>query len=152
MLGLIDIEVTTRLSYECCRMLVETNLVAKMYSLMLSCNRSAPHKEVLRNAIKIVANLVLHDEIVEDVYHGHDGSILVLVDISCSHREDAPIRTQCLKIVHALLKRYSNIIEPREKEVFRKKLSSMSTLLARKPDPKTKSAVSYIQSITALLE
>lgn len=50
-------DVATRLSPVCCERLVEVNAVGVIYRLILSCNRSLPHMEVIKFCVNILLNL-----------------------------------------------------------------------------------------------
>ena len=50
-------DVATRLSWLCCERLVEVNAVGVIYRLILSCNRSLPHMELIKFSVSILLNL-----------------------------------------------------------------------------------------------
>ena len=50
-------DVATRLSWRCCERLVEVNAVGVIYRLILSCNRSLPHMELIKFSVSILLNL-----------------------------------------------------------------------------------------------
>jgi hypothetical protein len=56
-----ELEMSTRLSKECCVAFAEHGASVMIYSLIRSCNRSEPHVELVVTALSILINLSRHE-------------------------------------------------------------------------------------------
>ena len=74
------LDVTTRLSKECCVRLVEEGAIPTMFALIRSCNRSKPHMEVLKLCLRILNNVSQHSHFLDYLFQC-EGSVDVLSDL-----------------------------------------------------------------------
>lgn len=62
--AICTLEVATRLSHTCCTTIVEAGACPVLFVLIVNCNRSLPHLELLNNILQIMVNLGKHDALV----------------------------------------------------------------------------------------
>jgi IQ calmodulin-binding motif len=62
--AICTLEVATRLSHACCTTIVEAGACPVLFVLIVNCNRSLPHLELLNNILQIMVNLGRHEALV----------------------------------------------------------------------------------------
>jgi len=62
--AICTLEVATRLSRTCCSTIVEAGACPVLFVLIVNCNRSLPHLELLNNILQIMVNLGQHEALV----------------------------------------------------------------------------------------
>ena len=62
--AICTLEVATRLSHKCCATIVEAGACPVLFVLIVNCNRSLPHLELLNNILQIMVNLGQHEALV----------------------------------------------------------------------------------------
>jgi abnormal spindle-like microcephaly-associated protein len=91
-LTLIPPDVVTNLSKACRLRLVENGAIRIILALIKSCNRSKPHMEVLRLAVKIIENLAAHPETRRFVFEEPD-MLDVLIELLQNYRDEHNVHT-----------------------------------------------------------
>ncbi|XP_076455078.1 uncharacterized protein LOC143289805 [Babylonia areolata] len=84
--ALMHLEVATRLSWVCCERLVEVNAVGVIFRLILSCNRSLPHMELIKFSVSVLLNLAKYEKTTQAVYEAED-AVTTLVDLMSIYRD-----------------------------------------------------------------
>ena len=54
---LVAVDMATRWSPACCELMAQSNAAAVIFTLIRSCNRSAPHMEIIKYSIEVLLNL-----------------------------------------------------------------------------------------------
>ncbi|KAG8199559.1 hypothetical protein JTE90_009400 [Oedothorax gibbosus] len=88
--ALKNLDVCTRLSSTCCERLQESGGLTKLIHLLDSCNRSVPHKEIIKLCTNILLNLAKHNKTVGAVWREPDSLnvFLKLMKIYCKDKVD----------------------------------------------------------------
>ncbi|XP_062987736.1 abnormal spindle-like microcephaly-associated protein homolog [Elgaria multicarinata webbii] len=86
--ALKDLEVVTRLSPVCCESMAQTEAVYVIFTLIRSCNRSVPSKDVIRYSVQILLNLSKYERTAQAVYTVKN-SVETLLDLLQMYRERA---------------------------------------------------------------
>ena len=96
------LEMTTKLSIECCRLFVQSNAHTILLSLISSCNRSAPHLELISLILSILTNVANRPSIVSSL--ATDEAINVLNDLIQIFRDKANIIASSSSLLEIILK------------------------------------------------
>lgn len=127
----VTLEVSTRLSRRCAQRFAFTQAAPVIIALIRSCNRSKPHQQLVRLALRILANVAGHDDTLPAICSACEGTD-VLVDLLQMFRDVGPICEPAVKLLILLTK----VEEQREtmasnKDVV-KRLKSIQNIFARK--------------------
>ena len=90
------LEIATRWSAECCRLLVDAGATTILFSLIRTCNRSLPHKELLQVALRTILNVCRHSGWDDSCPDGA-GACVDLVQI---FRDKPEIFVPAVKLLH----------------------------------------------------
>ncbi|XP_067086593.1 abnormal spindle-like microcephaly-associated protein [Osmerus mordax] len=138
--ALKNLELATRLSPECCEMLVESGATLVIFTLIRSCNRSVPCMEVISYAIQVLLNLSKYHKTVEAVYMV-ENSVNTLLDLLQIYREKAgdkvaekggSIFTKACFLLALLLQDPRRALEVRKLPKALERIQSIYSLTARK--------------------
>ncbi|XP_007481074.2 abnormal spindle-like microcephaly-associated protein isoform X4 [Monodelphis domestica] len=138
--ALKHLEVATRLSPLCCENIAQSGAIAKIFVLILSCNRSIPCMEVITYAVQVLLNVAKYEKTAPAVY-GEDNCIDTLLELLQTYREKAGdkvadkggsifTKTCCLLAILLKTSRRASDIRSRPKVVNR--ICSLYKLTARK--------------------
>ncbi|XP_074164767.1 abnormal spindle-like microcephaly-associated protein isoform X2 [Sminthopsis crassicaudata] len=138
--ALKHLEVVTRLSPLCCEKIAQSGAVAKIFVLILSCNRSIPCMEVITYAVQVLLNIAKYEKTVPAVYEVENW-IDTLLELLQTYREKSGdkvadkggsifTKTCCLLAILLKTSRRASEIRSRPKVVNR--ICSLYTLTARK--------------------
>ncbi|KAL8625932.1 hypothetical protein ACOMHN_012524 [Nucella lapillus] len=130
--ALMHLDVATRLSWVCCERLVEVNAVGVIYRLILSCNRSLPHMELIKFSVSVLLNLAKYEKTTQAVYEAED-SLSTLVDLLSIYREKGgAIFTKTCMLLAILGTNAQRKAEMRADRQLVAKLQSIHALVLRK--------------------
>ncbi|XP_063155950.1 abnormal spindle-like microcephaly-associated protein [Candoia aspera] len=90
--ALKDLEVVTRLSPVCCENMAQSKAVCTIFTLIRSCNRSVPSRDVIRYSVQVLLNLSKYERTTDAVYDV-ENSIETLLDLLQMYRERAGEKT-----------------------------------------------------------
>ncbi|XP_044528741.1 abnormal spindle-like microcephaly-associated protein [Gracilinanus agilis] len=138
--ALKHLEVATRLSPLCCENMAQSGAIAKIFVLILSCNRSIPCMEVIKYAVQVLLNVAKYEKTAPAVYEA-DNCIDTLLELLQMYREKAGdkvadkggsifTKTCCLLAILLKTSRRASDIRSRPKVVNR--ICSLYKLTARK--------------------
>ncbi|XP_029939617.1 abnormal spindle-like microcephaly-associated protein [Salarias fasciatus] len=86
--ALKNLEITTRLSPECCQQLLGSGVTQVIFTLIRNCNRSVASMEVIALSIQVLLNLSKYHKTIDMVY-SVENSVDTLVDMLQRYREKA---------------------------------------------------------------
>ncbi|XP_072504412.1 abnormal spindle-like microcephaly-associated protein isoform X1 [Notamacropus eugenii] len=84
--ALKHLEVVTRLSPLCCENMAQSGAIAKIFVLILSCNRSIPCMEVITYAVQVLLNVAKYEKTAPAVYEV-ENCIDTLLELLQTYRE-----------------------------------------------------------------
>ncbi|KAM9005806.1 abnormal spindle-like microcephaly-associated protein isoform 1-T1 [Sarcophilus harrisii] len=137
--ALKHLEVVTRLSPLCCEKITQSGAVAKIFVLILSCNRSIPCMEVITYAVQVLLNIAKYEKTVSAIYEV-ENCIDTLLELLQTYREKSGdkvadkggsifTKTCCLLAILLKISRRASDIRSRPKVVNR--ICSLYKLTAR---------------------
>ncbi|XP_036614160.1 abnormal spindle-like microcephaly-associated protein [Trichosurus vulpecula] len=138
--ALKHLEVVTRLSPLCCENIAQSGAIAKIFVLILSCNRSIPCMEVITYAVQVLLNIAKYEKTAPAVYEV-ENCIDTLLELLQTYREKSGdkvadkggsifTKTCCLLAILLKTSRRASDIRSRPKVVNR--ICSLYKLTARK--------------------
>ncbi|XP_043820352.1 abnormal spindle-like microcephaly-associated protein [Dromiciops gliroides] len=138
--ALKHLEVVTRLSPLCCENMAQSGAIAKIFVLILSCNRSIPCMEVITYAVQVLLNVAKYERTAPAVYEV-ENCIDTLLELLQTYREKSgdkvadkggSIFTKTCCLLAILLKTSGRASDIRSKPKVVNRICSLYKLTARK--------------------
>ncbi|XP_074076994.1 abnormal spindle-like microcephaly-associated protein [Macrotis lagotis] len=138
--ALKHLEVVTRLSPLCCENMAQSGAIAKIFVLILSCNRSIPCMEVITYAVQVLLNVAKYEKTAPSVYEV-ENCIDTLLFLLQTYREKSgdkvadkggSIFTKTCCLLAILLKTSRRASDIRSKPKIVNRICSLYKLIAHK--------------------
>uniref|UniRef100_A0A4X2K474 Calponin-homology (CH) domain-containing protein n=2 Tax=Vombatus ursinus TaxID=29139 RepID=A0A4X2K474_VOMUR len=138
--ALKHLEVVTRLSPLCCENMAQSGAIAKIFVLILSCNRSIPCMEVITYAVQVLLNVAKYEKTAPAVYEV-ENCIDTLLELLQTYREKSgdkvadkggSIFTKTCCLLAILLKTSRRASDSRSRPKVVNRICSLYKLTARK--------------------
>jgi len=141
--ALSNLGVTTRFSQRCCMRLVEQKGVSIILELMRNCNRSKPHQEMLRHAIRIITSLSMFPATLDSLHAAGVPTAEVLMDLIQNFRDNNQILVSCIKVLRRMHANTTSEGPLAVKSVpeIRKRIQGIATITKRKLEVDSKKKV-----------
>lgn len=131
-LALRDLDKVTRLSPECCLIFTREGAIEILYTLIMNCNRSVPHMDLVKLCLQILINLSKYSQTVEYIIASTD-SCMILLNLFQAYQSSNPNIFMDACIIFILLAQHEYIREfILEQENFVKKITSIHSVLERR--------------------
>ncbi|XP_068930575.1 abnormal spindle-like microcephaly-associated protein isoform X1 [Petaurus breviceps papuanus] len=138
--ALKHLEVVTRLSPLCCENMAQSGAIAKIFVLILSCNRSIPCMEIITYAVQVLLNVAKYEKTAPAVYE-IENCIDTLLELLQTYREKSgdkvagkggSIFTKTCCLLAILLKTSGRASDIQSKPKVVNRICSLYKLTARK--------------------
>lgn len=137
--ALENLGITTRFSQKCCIRLVEQKGVAIILELMRNCNRSKPHQELLKHALRIIRNLSVFSSTLEALHAVGNPTAEVLMDLIQNFRDSMEILVNCTQVLRRMHSTPGGAAAVDAIPDVKKRLQGISAIMKRKLDVEEKS-------------
>lgn len=135
---LCELDVATRLSFECCESVIQDNAHSVIYKIVRFCNRSLPHMEIKRVAFCILSNLAKCSKSYKYVLADPESLPLILDQMQMFRDKKAEIFSLCSNLLSVLCNDESIKKSVLKDKKVVQKLSSLHSLSRRKSMTVTK--------------
>lgn len=101
------LELSTRLSYDCCVAFNKARAPAILFTLVRTCNRSLPHLELLHCTLQTMSNVSTHSDLLPDV--AAEPNVEVLLDLVQMFRDKNRIFALAVHLLSRLVRTKSEL-------------------------------------------
>ena len=126
------LEVSTRLSSVCCICFVENNAVPIIYGLMRSCNRSQPHRKLLKHALHVLISVWPFEIRRKELSPAFFDRFEVLVDLIQMFRDKTPTFRLVCRLGRWLCSAPERALKAAKDKDIMKRLRGVHAVLSRK--------------------
>lgn len=116
---------------DCCRWMVESGGLDKLFQLIRACDRSKPHKRVLSSSLHIVYNMCHLPDIQQEVFEVED-SVNILIEVLQIYRDMEHVFGLATQVLHIMCTCEARVVGIRAMPEVCHRLEMIAHILSRK--------------------
>uniref|UniRef100_A0A7S3XC02 Calponin-homology (CH) domain-containing protein n=1 Tax=Picocystis salinarum TaxID=88271 RepID=A0A7S3XC02_9CHLO len=116
---------------DCCRWMVDSGGLDKLFQLIRACNRSKPHKRVLSSSLHIVYNMCHLPDIQQEVFDVED-SVNILIEVLQIYRDMEHVFGLATQVLHIMCTCEARVVDIRAMPEVCHRLEMIAHILSRK--------------------